>query len=231
MQLTLILMSFGAICLTSPNRRSPNPTTPAIRPSKSGHLVQNTIVTWLTHTHIAITKCTLVKILKYDNQDKHQKTQTDKPNKLNLWTTPGSVTSYNIHQWNRLESILTKPQLPEPTLCPRNCRQPASELTICHYFTQQMFVNKIIRHTCKFYTDYLTSFIIQYKPRNNVEPPERTMLEYRVRRRSRSDFWTANARTSWIPSYSSPMTSGRNSSSGARYREWPSSIVVPSGNV
>lgn len=59
------------------------------------------------------------------------------------------------------------------------------------------------------------------QPLNRVEPPERTMLEKSVRRRSMSDFWMANTSTSWMPSLSSPIRSGLNSSSGARNREGP----------
>lgn len=59
------------------------------------------------------------------------------------------------------------------------------------------------------------------QPLNRVEPPERTMLEKRVRLRSMSDFWMANTSTSWMPSLSSPIRSGLNRSSGARNREGP----------
>lgn len=47
------------------------------------------------------------------------------------------------------------------------------------------------------------------------------MLEKSVRRKSMSDFWIANTSTSWIPSLSSPIKSGLNSSSGARNLEGP----------
>ena len=59
------------------------------------------------------------------------------------------------------------------------------------------------------------------QPLNRVEPPERTMLEKSVRRKSMSDFWMANTSTSWMPSLSSPIRSGLNRSSGARNREGP----------
>ncbi len=55
-----------------------------------------------------------------------------------------------------------------------------------------------------------------------VEPPDRTMLEYRVFLRSKSDFRIELASTSCIPSDSSPTMSGLNKSSGALYREEPS---------
>lgn len=58
-------------------------------------------------------------------------------------------------------------------------------------------------------------------PLKSVEPPESTMLEKSVRRRSMSDLWMAKASTSWSPSLSSPTRSGWNSSSGARKRAGP----------
>ena len=58
-------------------------------------------------------------------------------------------------------------------------------------------------------------------PLKSVDPPDNTMFEKSVRRKSMSDFWMAKARTSCIPSHSSPIRSGRNSSSGARNRACP----------
>lgn len=58
-------------------------------------------------------------------------------------------------------------------------------------------------------------------PLKSVEPPESTILENSVRRRSMSDLWMAKARTSWSPSLSSPTRSGWKSSSGARKRAGP----------
>lgn len=56
---------------------------------------------------------------------------------------------------------------------------------------------------------------------NNVEPPERTMFWNNTLRRSKSDFCMEYTRTSWRPSYSSPMRSGRNKTSGALNRAGP----------
>lgn len=61
----------------------------------------------------------------------------------------------------------------------------------------------------------------QKEPLKRVEPPESTMLENNVRLKSISDFWIANTSTSCSPSHSSPIRSGRNSSSGARNRAGP----------
>ena len=58
-------------------------------------------------------------------------------------------------------------------------------------------------------------------PLNSVDPPERTIFENSVRLRSISDFLIAYVSTSWIPSHSSPIRSGRNRSSGARNRAKP----------
>jgi len=58
-------------------------------------------------------------------------------------------------------------------------------------------------------------------PLRSVEPPDSTMFEKRVRRRSMSDFWMAKASTSWIPSLSSPIRSGLKRSSGALNRAGP----------
>lgn len=50
----------------------------------------------------------------------------------------------------------------------------------------------------------------------SVDPPDKTTLEKSIRRRSMSDFRIEYARTSCIPSNSSPIKSGRNRTSGAR---------------
>ena len=47
------------------------------------------------------------------------------------------------------------------------------------------------------------------------------MLANRTRRRSMSDFWIAYDSTSCIPSHSSPIKSGLNNNSGARYLAGP----------
>lgn len=59
------------------------------------------------------------------------------------------------------------------------------------------------------------------EPLKSVEPPDSTMLEKSVRLRPTSDFWMAKTSTSWSPSHSSPIRSGRNKSSGARKRAEP----------
>ncbi len=53
------------------------------------------------------------------------------------------------------------------------------------------------------------------KPLKSVEPPERTIFWYKVFRKSISDLMIESARSSWMPSDSSPIKSGLKSNSGA----------------
>lgn len=117
-------------------------------------------------------------------------------------------------------------EAPAPTmLLPLSSRlsEPVSSLhsVVCH-----RNLNRQDRGTSSQFSRHLETSLAmgpesKDQPLNRVEPPERTMFEKSVRRRSMSDFWMANTSTSWMPSLSSPIRSGLNSSSGARNREGP----------